>query len=112
METLAACAPVYGPQALLSNIGDIFNYLKLEVFHSTEIALEDVAVESIRSVVATLGTGTSSTDFDPTQKALKSLVEECATNLKDPDMKDSKQTGRILRAVASAAGNSISVVIH
>ncbi|CAO3612092.1 unnamed protein product [Mucor hiemalis] len=112
METLAACAPVYGATALLPNITEIFNSLKLEVFHAIDAPLEDAAVDCIRAVVAALSVmGISTSEGDPTERALKPLVEECATNLKDPDMKDSKQTGRILRAAASASDPACQYII-
>lgn len=112
METLAACAPVYGATALLPNINEIFNSLKLEVFHAIDAPLEDAAVECIRAVVAALSSmGISTSEGDITEKALKPLIEECATNLKDPDMKDSKQTGRILRAAASASDPACQYII-
>ncbi|KAI8637654.1 Dos2-interacting transcription regulator of RNA-Pol-II-domain-containing protein [Parasitella parasitica] len=113
METLAACAPVYGAEALLPNINDIFNSLKLEVFHAIDATLEDAAIDAMRAVVSALGScSVSSTlDQDPMEKALKPLIEECATNLSDPDMKDSKQTGRILRAAASASDSACHYIV-
>ncbi|KAG2210963.1 hypothetical protein INT47_000123 [Mucor saturninus] len=112
METLAACAPVYGSAALLPSVNEIFNSLKLEVFHAIDAPLEDAAVDCIRAVVASLHeVGLSTSEGDPTEKALRPLVEECATNLKDPDMKDSKQSGRILRAIASASDPACQYVI-
>lgn len=112
METLAACAPVYGSTALLPSVDEIFNSLKLEVFHAIDEPLEDAAINCIRSVVAALNeVGISTSEGDPTEKALKSLVDECATYLKDPDMKDSKQTGRILRAVASASDPACQYIV-
>ncbi|KAL9559611.1 hypothetical protein PS6_000706 [Mucor atramentarius] len=113
METLAACAPVYGAEALLPSINDIFNSLKLEVFHAIDAPLEDAAIEAIRAVVSALGSSSvsSTSEQDPTEKALKPLIDECATNLKDPDMKDSKQSGRILRAAASASDSACHYIV-
>ncbi|KAI8092187.1 Dos2-interacting transcription regulator of RNA-Pol-II-domain-containing protein [Gilbertella persicaria] len=111
METLAACAPVYGASAILPHITEIFNCLKLEVFHAIDAPLEDAAVESIRAVVSALNSGLTTSEGDPTEKALEPLIEECATNLKDPDMKDSKQTGRILKAAASASPPACHYVV-
>lgn len=112
METLAACAPVYGSAALLPSVNEIFNSLKLEVFHAIDAPLEDAAVDCIRAVVASLHeVGLSTSEGDPTEKALKPLIDECATNLKDSDMKDSKQTGRILRAAASASDPACQYII-
>lgn len=113
METLAACAPVYGASALLPNITEIFSSLKVEVFHAIESSLEDAAVDAIRAVVSALGsTSVSASEQDPTEKALAPLVDECATNLRDPDMKDSKQTGRVLRAAASASDHACHFIVE
>ncbi|KAI8372565.1 Dos2-interacting transcription regulator of RNA-Pol-II-domain-containing protein [Choanephora cucurbitarum] len=103
METLAACAPVYGASALLPHIHEILDSLKLEVFHAADASLEDAAIHSIRAVVGALNSGLTTSDGDPTERALKPVVDQCATSLKDPDMKDAKQVGRILRAAASAS---------
>ncbi|KAI7907118.1 Dos2-interacting transcription regulator of RNA-Pol-II-domain-containing protein [Cokeromyces recurvatus] len=113
METLAACAPVYGAAAILPHIDGIFSSLKLEVFQAVEPSLEDAALKAIHAVVNALNTtGLSTSESDPVEKALQPLIEECTTNLKDPDMKDSKQTGRILRATASASDHSCHYIVN
>lgn len=105
METLSLCAPVYGSAALLPNVEELLDSLKIEVFHASDQTLEDAAVESLRSLVSAISTGVvSTTEEDPLLKSLKPLLDECLANLQDPESKNSKQTGRILRAVASASG--------
>lgn len=111
MQTLAACAPVYGASALLPHMHDIFSSLKVEVFHAIENSLEDAAVDAIRAVVGALNNNIVS-EQDPTEKGLAPLIDECATNLRDPDMKDSKQTGRVLRAAASASDPACHFVVE
>ncbi|KAG1471140.1 hypothetical protein G6F56_002297 [Rhizopus delemar] len=111
METLAACAPVYGAGSLLPHMREIFNSLKLEVYHATETSLEDTAISAIQSVVSALSTGLSTGSQEPTEEALRPLIEECIVTLKDPDMKDAKQTGRILRAVASASDPACQSIV-
>ncbi|GAB5591220.1 hypothetical protein Unana1_06120 [Umbelopsis nana] len=104
METIAECAPVYGANALLPNINELFDALKVEVFHATDPALEDTALEAIHKVVASISTTISSDRAtDPVENALKPLVVECMVNLKDPELKNAKPAGRILRAAASAS---------
>ncbi|KAI7872463.1 Dos2-interacting transcription regulator of RNA-Pol-II-domain-containing protein [Spinellus fusiger] len=103
METLATCAPVYGAAALLPNIDEILEALKLEVFHATDQALEDTALDCIQSIITTLSTSVSNSVDDPTERALRPLVEECVTHLKDPELKNAKPSSRLLRAVASAS---------
>lgn len=107
METIAECAPVYGANALLPNIDELFDALKVEIFHATDAALEDTALVAIHSVVAALSTGISNNGAnDPFEKALKPLVVECMINLKDPELKNAQPAGRIMRATASASGKN------
>ncbi|KAI8099496.1 Dos2-interacting transcription regulator of RNA-Pol-II-domain-containing protein [Halteromyces radiatus] len=113
METLALCAPVYGSTALLPNVEELLDSLKIEVFHASDQTLEDAAVDSIRSLVGAISSGDNSTDVsveDPLAKSLKSLLDECLANLKDSESKNVKQTGRILRAVASASDHAFHVI--
>ncbi|KAI9256906.1 Dos2-interacting transcription regulator of RNA-Pol-II-domain-containing protein [Sporodiniella umbellata] len=112
METLAACAPVYGAGALLPHMREIFNALKLEVYHATETSLEDVAVLAIGSVLSALSTGLSTDAQAPMETALAPWIEDCITRLKDPDMKEAKQTGRILQAMVSASDPACQQVVH
>ncbi|KAI8971461.1 Dos2-interacting transcription regulator of RNA-Pol-II-domain-containing protein [Mycotypha africana] len=112
METLAACAPVYGAAVLIPHIEEIYTSLKIEVFHSIDASLEDAAVDAIRSVTCALTADNAPQDSENTaEKALKHLIDECATNLRDPDMKDHQQSGRILRAVASASHAACLLVV-
>ncbi|KAI9028306.1 Dos2-interacting transcription regulator of RNA-Pol-II-domain-containing protein [Phycomyces nitens] len=103
METLEACAPVYGATSLMPHIDDIFDALKVEVFHATDQSLEEAALAAIKSVVAALATGVSNASGDPTEKALQPLIAECVTNLKDPELKNSKPSSQVLRAIGSAS---------
>ncbi|KAI9282888.1 Dos2-interacting transcription regulator of RNA-Pol-II-domain-containing protein [Umbelopsis sp. AD052] len=112
METIAECAPVYGASALLPDINELFDALKVEVFHATDPALEDTALEAIHQVVAALSTTVSSDSAnDPAENALKPLVVECMVNLKDPELKNAKPAGRILRAAASASDPAFNSII-
>lgn len=107
METIAECAPVYGASALLPDINELFDALKVEVFHATDPALEETALDAIHKVVASLSATVSSDKAtDPVENALKPLVVECMVNLKDPELKNAKPAGRILRAAASASGKA------
>lgn len=75
----------------------------MKVFHSTDPALEDSALHAIEKVVATIGYYGTGPAGDPTEKVLKPLVVECIANLKEPEFKNAKPAGRILRAAASAS---------
>lgn len=105
METIAACVPIYGATALTPYVTELFDALKIEIFHATDSALEDAALAAMHRIVATLSAGISITAVgDQTEKALKPLITECMINLKEPEAKNLKPAGRILRAAASASG--------
>ncbi|KAI8388489.1 RNAPII transcription regulator C-terminal-domain-containing protein [Radiomyces spectabilis] len=111
METLAACAPVYGAAALLPNTDEIMDSLKVEVLHATDASLEEAALDAIHCVVAALSSGVNDSTEEPTDKALKPIVDESLTNLKDPDLRNAKETGRILRAAASASDYACNFIV-
>ncbi|KAF7730959.1 hypothetical protein EC973_001005 [Apophysomyces ossiformis] len=112
METLTACAPVFGAQALSPNIEEIFDSLKVEVLHATDESLENAALQAITSVVATLAAGVGGFIADPTEKALKPLIDECVASLKDTEPKNAKPNGRILHAAASASDPACTYIVN
>ncbi|RUP34620.1 Dos2-interacting transcription regulator of RNA-Pol-II-domain-containing protein [Jimgerdemannia flammicorona] len=112
METIAACAPIYGATALIPYLADLFDALKIEIFHATDPVLEDAALAAMHRIVATLSAGISViAAADPTEKALKPLIVECMVNLKEPEAKNSKPAGRILKAAASASDPACNVIV-
>ncbi|RUS33413.1 Dos2-interacting transcription regulator of RNA-Pol-II-domain-containing protein [Jimgerdemannia flammicorona] len=112
METIAACAPIYGATALIPYLADLFDALKIEIFHATDPALEDAALAAMHRIVATLSAGISViAAADPTEKALKPLIVECMVNLKEPEAKNSKPAGRILKAAASASDPACNAIV-
>ncbi|RUS23467.1 hypothetical protein BC937DRAFT_86152 [Endogone sp. FLAS-F59071] len=113
METIAACVPIYGATALIPYVTELFDALKIEIFHATDSALEDAALAAMHRIVATLSTGISITAVgDPTEKALKPLITECMVNLKEPEAKNLKPAGRILRAAASASDPACNAIVN
>ena len=67
--------------------------------------MENTALETIHNVVATLASGICVADIRvPVEKAIRSLLDPCITQLKHPESKNAKSAGYILRAAASAAG--------
>lgn len=65
--------------------------------------MEDSALLAIQNIVAALSVDADGTAVDPTEKTLKPLVVECIANLKEPEMKNAKPAGRILRAAATGS---------
>ena len=58
---------------------------------------------AIESVVATLSAGLTLSDSETIEKTLKPLVVECIANFQEPELKNAKPAGRILRAASAAS---------
>ncbi|RHZ75216.1 hypothetical protein Glove_216g121 [Diversispora epigaea] len=110
METLAACAPVYGTENIVPYIDDLWEYLKDEIFNAKDDSFEVIALETIRSLVVTLSAGVIGKS-DHLQQFLKTVVTECMENLKVPELKLSKPCGRILKYCAMASDPSYNLII-
>ncbi|ORX52808.1 ARM repeat-containing protein [Hesseltinella vesiculosa] len=117
METLGMCAPVYGAAALMPTIHDLLDALKIEIFHASDQTLEDTAVDSLHRLVSAICpdgpiSHVQAASDDPFIRAVKPLMDECTNNLKDADAKNLKQTGSILRAMASASDYACRNIIN
>ncbi|KAI7852597.1 Dos2-interacting transcription regulator of RNA-Pol-II-domain-containing protein [Circinella umbellata] len=113
METIGLCAPAYGAHALLPYAQSIFDVLAKEVYNASSVTMENTALETIHSVVATLASGICVADIRvPVEKAIRSLLDPCITQLKHPESKNAKSAGYILRAAASAADPACACVVH
>ncbi|KAI8144181.1 Dos2-interacting transcription regulator of RNA-Pol-II-domain-containing protein [Fennellomyces sp. T-0311] len=113
METIGLCAPAYGAHALLPHVQSIFDVLSKEVYNASSVSMESTALETIHSVVATLASGICVADIrEPVEKAIRSLLDPCVTQLQHPESKNAKSAGYILRAAASAADPACACVVH
>ncbi|KAI9302458.1 Dos2-interacting transcription regulator of RNA-Pol-II-domain-containing protein [Cunninghamella echinulata] len=111
IETLSLCAPIYGSSALLPNIEELLESLKIEILHASDQTIEDASVEGIHSLVKAISpiVISGSAASDPFTKALKPLMDECISNINDAESKYIKQTGRILHAIASASDHACHI---
>ncbi|CAG8443712.1 9188_t:CDS:10 [Diversispora eburnea] len=111
METLAACAPVYGTENIVPYIDDLWEYLKDEIFNAKDDSFEVIALDTIRSLVVTLSAGVIGKS-DHLQRFLKTVVTECMENLKVPELKLSKPCGRILKYCAMASATRKKAILE
>ncbi|RIA93901.1 Dos2-interacting transcription regulator of RNA-Pol-II-domain-containing protein [Glomus cerebriforme] len=109
METLAACAPVYGANSIVPYLEPLWEYLKDEIINATDDSFENIALETIKNIVATLSSGIIDR-MDHLQQFLKTIVTECMENLKEPELKLAKPCGRILMYCAMASDPSFNIV--
>ncbi|KAG2233436.1 hypothetical protein INT48_008842 [Thamnidium elegans] len=113
METISLCAPAYGAHAILPHAQDLFDALVREVYQCSDSSMVDVALQTIHNVVATLGTGISIANIrDPVEKAIDSLLQQCVSELKEPELKNARSAAYILRAAASASDPACTSVTH
>ncbi|CAO3587234.1 unnamed protein product [Absidia cylindrospora] len=113
MDTIRLCAPAYGAHALLPHAQELFEALVKEVYQSSDISMESLALATIHQVVATLATGISIVNIrDPIEKAIEALLHQAVENLKEPELKNAKSASSILRAAASASDPACTLVVN
>lgn len=110
METLKACAPVYGSIAIIPHLEVLWDYLKDEIINATNDSFELIALETIQSITETLSVD-GIEELDQLQQFLKTIVTECLENLKNPELKLAKPCGKILKYCAMASDPACNIVI-
>ncbi|TPX58071.1 hypothetical protein PhCBS80983_g03371 [Powellomyces hirtus] len=103
METLTACAPVYGADALLPHI--------FKTADDNNIA---AALASVNAITLALSSATvsSSSVKSPLETFLELAVKDSIHNFKDPELKYGKLTGKMLVAAASACDPACHHVVN
>ncbi|KAF8982331.1 hypothetical protein BGZ46_001445 [Entomortierella lignicola] len=104
METIAACAPVYGSSALTPYSEELWSGLQNEIFHATGDELEQVALNTLQIITTELSMGVNlGGSNDPLEKFLRPIIADCMTQLQQPELKLAKPSGKILKACAMAS---------
>ncbi|KAG0281713.1 hypothetical protein BGZ95_000053 [Linnemannia exigua] len=111
METIAACAPVYGSSALTPYAEELWSGLQNEIFHATGDELEQVALNTLQVITTELSMGVSlGGSNDPVEKFLRPIITDCMTQLQKPEMKLAKPSGKILKACAMASDPACTAI--
>ncbi|KAG0348406.1 hypothetical protein BG004_005247 [Podila humilis] len=111
METIAACAPVYGSSALTPYAEELWNGLQNEIFHATGDELEQVALHTLQVITTELSMGVSlGGSNDPVEKFLRPIIADCMTQLQKPELKLAKPSGKILKACAMASDPACTAI--
>ncbi|CAG8494406.1 1527_t:CDS:10 [Paraglomus occultum] len=111
IEVIAQGSPVYGTEPLIPYIEDLWEGLKIEIFHATDDAMEYNALEALKSVVSTFSASIIDKS-NPLEKFLSPVVFECTEFLKEPDLKMAKPSGRILKYCAMASDPAFTLIIE
>ncbi|KNC99444.1 uncharacterized protein SPPG_05684 [Spizellomyces punctatus DAOM BR117] len=114
METLTACAPVYGPEAVFPHAEHLWHYLKEEVFKAADDANITAALGSIRAITATLSSATviSHAMKSPLELYLEFAVKDSLHHLTDPELKYARLSGKMLVAAASSSDPACHYVVN
>ncbi|CAG8610375.1 3379_t:CDS:10 [Ambispora leptoticha] len=110
METLTACAPIYGANSLIPYLEDLWDGLKIEIFHSTDDSLESYALDTIRSIASALSSQIL-VQSDPLEQFLQPIIKECLENIKEPELRLAKHSGRILKYCATASDPACNILV-
>ncbi|GJJ69980.1 DNA repair/transcription protein MET18/MMS19 [Entomortierella parvispora] len=111
METIAACAPVYGSSALTPYAEELWSGLQNEIFHATGDELEQVALNTLQVITTELSMGVSMGGTnDPVEKFLRPIITDCMTQLQKPELKLAKPSGKILKACAMASDPACTAI--
>ncbi|KAF9984837.1 hypothetical protein BGZ75_003593 [Mortierella antarctica] len=111
METIAACAPVYGSSALTPYAEELWSGLQNEIFHATGDELEQVALNTLQVITTELSMGVSmGGSNDPVEKFLRPIISDCMTQLQKPELKLAKPSGKILKACAMASDPACTAI--
>ncbi|KAJ3034783.1 mms19 nucleotide excision repair [Rhizophlyctis rosea] len=113
MDTLAACASVYGARALLPHAEHIWDFLKEEIFKAGNDASEKSGLAAINAVTAAFSSAaaTSSEAKAPLEVFLSLALKDTLYNFKEPELKYAKISGKMLQAAASASDPACHVLI-
>ncbi|KAJ3022175.1 mms19 nucleotide excision repair [Thoreauomyces humboldtii] len=114
METITACAPVYGADAFLPHVEHLWNYLKEEIFKTADDHNIAAALSAVNAITMTLSSATvsSSSHKSPLETFLELAVKDSMHNFKDPELKYAKLSGKMLVAAASACDPACHQVVN
>lgn len=113
VETISACAPVYGINAVAPHIDNIWELLKDDVEKAQEDSTEQKnALFCVRSILTTLSNSAVSAHNNPLEGMLKMVVGDCISHLKEPESKLARTSGRLVVASAAASDAAFSYAIQ
>ncbi|KAG2213941.1 hypothetical protein INT47_001210 [Mucor saturninus] len=103
LETITACAPVYGATELLPLGRKLFDAVKVEIVNgSPDPALRDPSLDAIHALTKAITLNATTEDVQVTD-VLKPLIDDCIGLLDELDEDTVKPASLVLRAAASAS---------
>ncbi|KAJ9107913.1 hypothetical protein QFC19_002656 [Naganishia cerealis] len=99
LQSLTACIPVYGQQAIQGYASDLWDNLKTEIFYSPDAQIESDALETFRAMILALYPEDKENSIDTAQE----IIKECQELLKEPEKSKAKPATKILCGLISAS---------
>ncbi|XP_066550026.1 MMS19 nucleotide excision repair protein homolog isoform X2 [Amia ocellicauda] len=104
LQTLTACASVYGHKELKEFLPGLWASLRREVFQTASEKVEAAGLAALRSLTACLSRSILDSDSeDSLHSFLNLILKDCQHHLCEPDMKLVWPSAKLLQAAASAS---------
>ncbi|WWD20081.1 hypothetical protein CI109_104555 [Kwoniella shandongensis] len=98
-QTMAACFPVYGADAVGERGSELWEGIKTEILYSSDTTIEAAALSALESLIRTL----YPTEQDAPTGLAQDIIKECLTILDEPDKSQALAATKILAALLRAS---------
>lgn len=111
--TLTAACSRYSARSIDGYTSQLWAALKFEIIQSEDGSLEQVALEVMTSITASLARGLHEMPRQSSlSRWLQPIVVEALDQLKEPELKSAKPCGKILKSVATASAICLQIVVQ
>ena len=112
LQTITACALSYGISTVSKYSITLWDSLKFEILNIQEEDLAEEALVSLQAIAIRLGRGLNSTDpKTPLARYLRPITKECNEQFQEPQNKQVKPAGQILKALGTASPFTFFLVV-
>ncbi|KAF4085446.1 hypothetical protein AMELA_G00118080 [Ameiurus melas] len=111
LQTLAACAPVYGHKELSEFLPGLWSSIRREVFQTASERVESAGLSALSAITSCLSRIVLTSDSgDALQNFLELVLKDCQHHLCEPDLKLVWPSAKLLQA-ASGASYRASLIV-
>ena len=112
LQTITACALSYGISTVSKYSITLWDSLKFEILNIQEEDLAEEALVSLQAIAIRLGRGLNSTDpKTPLARYLRPITKECNEQFQEPEHKQVKPAGQILKVLGTASPFTFFLVV-
>ncbi|KAG7325439.1 hypothetical protein KOW79_011755 [Hemibagrus wyckioides] len=111
LQTLAACAPVYGHKELAEFLPGLWSSIRREVFQTASERVESAGLSALSAITSCLSrTVLTSDSGDALQTFLELVLQDCQHHLCEPDLKLVWPSAKLLQAACGASYRASLIV--